>query len=87
MDESGNTNDKISSMMVLEDDLYMYLEHRWIITLNVYNHHFEENLKKKVKALIQQTNPLMPTLTSFSMSKEDLDSSKKNILKKEWANF
>lgn len=83
MDESGNTNDKkISSMMVLEDDLYMYLEHRWIITLNVYNHHFEENIKKKVKALIQQTNPLMPTLTSFSMSKEDLDSSKKNILKK-----
>lgn len=83
MDESGNTNDKkIPSMMVLEDDLYMYLEHRWIITLNVYNQHFEENIKKKAKAIIQQTKPLMPNLTSFSMDKEGLDSSKKNILKK-----
>ena len=84
MDESNNNkNDKqILSMMVLEDDLYMYLEHRWIITLNVYNKHFEENIKKKVKAIIQQTKPIMPYLTSFPMDKESLDSSKKNILKK-----
>jgi magnesium transporter len=83
MDESGNTNDKkILSVMVFEDDLYMYLEHRWIITLNVYNQHIEENIKKKVKALLQQTKPLMPNLTSFSIGKEELDSSKKNILKK-----
>jgi magnesium transporter len=83
MDENGNQNDrKILSMMILEDDLYMYLEHRWIITLNLYNQHFEENIKKKVKAIIQQTKPLMPNLTSFSIDKEGLDSSKKNILKK-----
>ena len=56
IEESGNTNDnKISSMMVLEDDLYMFLEHRWIITLNIYNKHFEENIKKIVKGTIQQT--------------------------------
>ncbi len=84
MDETNNNkNDKqILSMMVLEDDLYMYLEHRWIITLNIYNKHFEENIKKKVKAIIQQTKPIMPYLTSFPMDKESLDSSKKNILKK-----
>ena len=83
MDESRNQNDKkILSMMVLEDDLYMYLEHRWIITLNIYNKHFEENIKKKVKDIIQQTKPIMPYSTSFSMDKESLDSSKKNILKK-----
>jgi magnesium transporter len=83
MDENGNQNDrKILSMMILEDDLYMYLEHRWIITLNLYNQHFEENIKKKVKAIIQQTKPLMPNFTSFSIDKEGLDSSKKNILKK-----
>ena len=83
MDENGNQNDKkILSMTVLEDDLYMYLEHRWIITLNLYNQHFEENIKKKVKAIIQQTKPIMPNSTSFSMDKEGLDSSKKNILKK-----
>jgi magnesium transporter len=85
IEESGNTNDKkISSMMVLEDDLYMFLEHRWIITLNIYNKHFEENIKKKVKGTIQQTKSLMPNLSSFAMHKEGLDnnSMKKNILKK-----
>jgi magnesium transporter len=83
IDENGNQNDKkISSMEVLEDDLYMYLEHRWIITLNLYNQHFEENIKKKVKAIIQQTRPIMPNTASFSMDKEGLDSSKKNIFKK-----
>jgi magnesium transporter len=82
-DENGNQNDKkILSMTVLEDDLYMYMEHRWIITLNLYNQHFEENIKKKVKAILQQTKPIMPNSTSFSMDKEGLDSSKKNILKK-----
>ncbi len=85
IEESGNTNDKkISSMMVLEDDLYMFLEHRWIITLNIYNKHFEENIKKKVKGTIQQTKSLMPNLSSFAMHKEGFDNSsmKKNILKK-----
>lgn len=83
MDENENQNDKkILSMTVLEDDLYMYLEHRWIITLNLYNQHFEENIKKKVKAIIQQTKPIMSNSTSFSMDKEGLDSSTKNILKK-----
>ena len=84
MDENGKQNDKkILSMTVLEDDLYMYLEHRWIITLNLYNQHFEENIKKKVKAIIQQTKPIMPNTTSFSMDKEGLDNSiNKNILKK-----
>jgi len=84
IEESGNTNDKkISAMMVFEDDLYMFLEHRWIITLNIYNKHFEENIKKKVKG-IQQTKSLMPNLSSFAMHKEGLDNSsmKKNILKK-----
>jgi magnesium transporter len=83
MDERGNQNDnKIPSFMVLEDDLYIYLEHRWIITLNVYNQHFEENIKKNVKAIIQQTKPLMPNTSSFATDKEGLDSSKKNKIKK-----
>ena len=83
MDERWNQNDnKIPSFMVLEDDLYIYLEHRWIITLNVYNQHFEENIKKNVKAIIQQTKPLMPNTSSFATDKEGLDSSKKNKIKK-----
>ena len=58
MDETNNNknNEKILSMMVLEDDLYMYLEHRWIITLNVYNQHFEENVKKASRLLYSKQN-------------------------------
>ncbi|HVP82671.1 MAG TPA: magnesium transporter CorA family protein, partial [Nitrososphaeraceae archaeon] len=86
MDDSNNNNnknnEKILSMMVLEDDLYMYLEHRWIITLNVYNQHFEENVKKNVKTIIQQTKLNMPNSTPFSMDYDIIDNNKKNILKK-----
>jgi Mg2+ and Co2+ transporter CorA len=67
MDESYNKNgEKILSMMILEDDLYMFLEHRWIITLNVYNQHFEENIKKNIMAIIQQTKPSLGNSMSFS---------------------
>ena len=84
MDETNNNknDEKILSMMVLEDDLYMYLENRWIITLNVYNQHFEENVKKNIKAIIQQTKRNMPNSTPFSMDNDIIDNNKKNILKK-----
>ena len=83
MEESDNKNDgKILPMMILEDDLYMFLEKRWIITLNVYNQHFEENIKKNIMAIIQQTKRTMPNSTSFSMNKKMFDSNKNNIFKK-----
>jgi magnesium transporter len=83
MDESYNKNDeKILSMMILEDDLYMFLEHRWIITLNVYNQHFEENIKKNIMAIIQQTKPSLGNSMSFSVSKKMFDSNKNNTFKK-----
>jgi len=83
MDESYNKNgEKILSMMILEDDLYMFLEHRWIITLNVYNQHFEENIKKNIMAIIQQTKPSLGNSMSFSVSKKMFDSNKNNTFKK-----
>ena len=84
MDETNNNkNDKqILSMMVLEDDLYVYLEHRWIITLNVYNEHFEENIKKNIMAIIHQTKQTMPTSTAFSVNKKIFDSNKNDTFKK-----
>jgi predicted double-glycine peptidase len=66
--------------MILEDDSYMYLEHRWIITLNVYNQHFEENVKKNVKAIIQQTKRNMHNSTPFSMNNDIIDNNKKITL-------
>jgi len=83
MDESYNKNgEKILSMMILEDDLYMFLEHRWIITLNVYNQHFEENIKKNIMAIIQQTKPSLGNSMSFSVSKKMFDSNKNNTFNK-----
>ena len=82
MDETNNNknNEKILSMMVLEDDLYIYLEHRWIITFNVYNLHFEENVKKNANAIIQQTKRNMSNSTPFSMDNDIIDNNKKNYL-------
>ncbi|HEX7142870.1 MAG TPA: magnesium transporter CorA family protein [Nitrososphaeraceae archaeon] len=83
IEESDNKNDrKILSMMILEDDLYMFLEQRWIITLNVYNQHFEENIKKNIMAIIQQTKRTMPNSTAFSVNKKIFDSNKNDRFKK-----
>lgn len=83
IEESDNKNDrKILSMMILEDDLYMFLEQRWIITLNVYNEHFEENIKKNIMAIIQQTKRTMPNSTAFSVNRKIFDSNKNEPFKK-----
>ncbi|HEX5892547.1 MAG TPA: magnesium transporter CorA family protein [Nitrososphaeraceae archaeon] len=41
------------AVRLLEDDLYIFFERRWIITINFYNHQFEENIRKKVRNLQQ----------------------------------
>ncbi|MFL6423289.1 MAG: magnesium transporter CorA family protein [Nitrososphaeraceae archaeon] len=43
------------SVRLIEDDLYIFFERRWIITINFYNHQFEENIRKKVRNLQQST--------------------------------
>ena len=74
--------EKLSSMMIIEDDLYMFLERRWIITINIYNHHFEENIKKKIKTIIQQNTQTMAHSTSFTVDETSFDNNKKDTLKK-----
>ena len=58
--------------MLIEDDLYMLLELRWIITINIYNQHFEENIKKKIKAVVQQNTRNISDSTSFTVDKTAL---------------
>src|SRR5574342_508850 len=41
--------------ILVEDDLFIFLEHRWIITINFHNHDIEENIKKRIKHLIHQS--------------------------------
>jgi magnesium transporter len=50
--QNKNDNDKYA-VRLLEDDLYIFFERRWIITINFYNHQFEENIRKKVRNLQQ----------------------------------
>ena len=52
--KNDNDDDKYA-IRLLEDDLYIFFERRWIITINFYNHQFEENIRKKVRNLQQST--------------------------------
>ncbi len=49
-----------------------FLSLRWIITINIYNQHFEENIKKKIKAVIQQNTQAMAHSTSFTVDESRL---------------
>ena len=46
-EENISKDKKLSSDMIVENDLYMFLEKRWIITLNFHNYNLEENIKEK----------------------------------------
>lgn len=74
--------EKLSSMQLIEDDLYMFLERRWIITLNIYYHHFVENIKKKIKAVLQQSVLNNSDFTSFTMDETSFEKYKKDTIKK-----
>ncbi|MBD0360580.1 MAG: magnesium transporter CorA family protein [Nitrososphaeraceae archaeon] len=51
--KNDNDDDDKYTVRLLEDDLYIFFERRWIITINFYNHQFEENIRKKVRNLQQ----------------------------------
>lgn len=38
---------------LIEDDLYIFFERRWIITINFHNQRFQENIRRKIKNLQQ----------------------------------
>ncbi|HSE99326.1 MAG TPA: magnesium transporter CorA family protein [Nitrososphaeraceae archaeon] len=82
IEESISKDKKLSSEMIIEDDLYMFLEKRWIITLNFHNHSLEESIKKKIRMIMQQTKSSLSTPTTFSIGKESFDNNERIILKK-----
>jgi magnesium transporter len=51
----NDDDDDKYAVRLLEDDLYIFFERRWIITINFYNHQFGENIRKKVRNLQQST--------------------------------
>jgi magnesium transporter len=56
--EQLQTNNKIEhdkyDLNLIEDDLYIFFEQRWIITINFHNQKFQENIRKRIKNLLQQ---------------------------------
>src|SRR5215831_1489086 len=47
-EDSNKENDEYASSNLEEDDLYVFLERRWIITINFYNHQFQTNIKQRI---------------------------------------
>ncbi|HKG88016.1 MAG TPA: magnesium transporter CorA family protein, partial [Nitrososphaeraceae archaeon] len=64
----GDDDDKYG-IRLIEDDLFIFFERRWIITINFYNHKFEENIRKKVKNL-QQSMAASKQSSSNSSTKD-----------------
>jgi Mg2+ and Co2+ transporter CorA len=56
--EEHQKNNKIEydefDFNLIEDDLFIFLEQRWIITINFHNQKFQENIRKRIKNLQQQ---------------------------------
>ncbi len=48
---TNNANNIIHEL--IEDDLYVFLGHRWIITINFHHRNFEENIRKKIGILFR----------------------------------
>jgi magnesium transporter len=42
------------NLRLIEDDLYIFFERRWIITINFHNQKFQENVRRRIKNLQQQ---------------------------------
>ncbi|HJU58873.1 MAG TPA: magnesium transporter CorA family protein [Nitrososphaeraceae archaeon] len=88
IEERISKDKKLSSETIIEDDLYMYLEKRWIITINFHNNNLEENIKKNIRKIMQQqqtTSSRLSTSTTTTFSsgnKERFDNNKSYILKK-----
>lgn len=40
---------------LIVDQVFIFLEHRWIITISFHNHHFQENVRKKLRNFLQHT--------------------------------
>src|SRR5215211_4949774 len=65
----GDDDDKYA-VRLIEDDLFIFFERRWIITINFYNNQFEENIRKKVKNLQQSMAASKQSSSNSSSSKD-----------------
>jgi magnesium transporter len=64
IEDNISKDKKLPSETIIEDDLYIYLEKRWIITINFHNHNLEENIKKNIRKIMQQQQQQQQTTSS-----------------------
>ena len=50
---NNKTEDVKDDLNLIEDDLYIFFERRWIITIDFHNQKFQENIRRKIKNLQQ----------------------------------
>jgi magnesium transporter len=62
--DDTNKGKKVSTETIIEDDLYIYLEKRWIITINFHNQNLEENIKKNIRKIMQQQQTTSSRMSS-----------------------
>ena len=72
-EESDKENDVYANSDLEEDDLFMFLERRWIITINFYNHQFQSNIKQRISRSL--LSPHMSTLPLSEQHKQQRSSS------------
>jgi hypothetical protein len=53
--KSNKTEDDKYDLHLIEDDLYIFFEGRWIVTINFHNQKFQENIRRRIKNLQQHT--------------------------------
>jgi magnesium transporter len=75
-EESDKENDVYANSDLEEDDLFMFLERRWIITINFYNHQFQSNIKQRISRSL--LSPHMSTLPLSEQHKQQSSSTEKN---------
>lgn len=79
--EQPQTNNKVEhnkyDLNLIEDDLYIFLEQRWIVTINFHNQKFQENIRRRIKSLQQQ---IMKSLESKQQPPSDASKKKDQMI-------
>jgi magnesium transporter len=73
-DEVEQEQQQANNLNLIEDDLYIFFERRWIITINFHNQKFQEDVRRKIKNLQQQQ---MKTLDGKQQPTSNNESNKK----------
>ncbi|MFB5601042.1 MAG: magnesium transporter CorA family protein [Nitrososphaeraceae archaeon] len=72
-DDSQTKNQiDIENKIFVEDDLFIFLENKWIITINFHNGKFEDKVKKRLEHFIHQYNNNIKDLNSSDSSFDNI---------------